>query len=131
MFQAIPLASTLRVDVQLVVECTEIRCHINYLLLELLPPEAGELDIVERPVELDVLAGRDLATCGFDDILREEVDCCSRYGLVLDPEGGRNRMQKILWTPRGEAIMSAARMGHLSGSSNDLQPISSFLPPLS
>lgn len=47
MLQAIPLAATLGVEIQLIIHRCEIRCHANCFLLEFLSVEAGELDIVE------------------------------------------------------------------------------------
>ena len=57
MFQAIPLTPTLRVDIQLVIKSTEIWSHVDDLLLEFLSVESRELDVIERPVQLDVFAG--------------------------------------------------------------------------
>lgn len=74
MFQAVPLTSTLRVDIYLIIECNEVRCHVNHLLLKLFTSEAWELNIVEGPIELDVFTGRDLAAGSFDDIVGEKVD---------------------------------------------------------
>jgi len=63
MLQAVPLRAGLRVDGDFVVHGTKFGevAEINFLLMQLLAVEARELNIVQRPVELDALAGADLA----------------------------------------------------------------------
>lgn len=76
MLQAIPLRARLRVDVHFIVHGAELAkvSKINLLLCELFSVEAGELDVVKRPVELDALACCDLAGGGEHDGWGEEVD---------------------------------------------------------
>lgn len=81
MLQAVPLTSRLSVDIELVVHGLKVErlIQVDLRLAELFAVEARELDIVERPVELDVFAGLDLAGGSLDDGGGEEVDCCSDY----------------------------------------------------
>ena len=74
--ETVPLRARLRIDVHLIVHSLPL-CEVgevDLLLVELLAVEAGELYIVERPVELDVLAGTDFLGGGLDDGGGEEVD---------------------------------------------------------
>lgn len=95
MLQAIPLTSTLRVDIELIVESEESQfLEVNNRLAELLASETREFHIVQCPVELDVLACLDLAACGFDDVGGEQVERANliflacragRFVVVLTP----------------------------------------------
>jgi hypothetical protein len=74
--QAVPLRAGLRVDVHFIVHGCPV-CEVgkvDFLLVELLAAEAGELHVVQRPVELHVLARADLFGGGLDNSGGEEVD---------------------------------------------------------
>lgn len=77
--QRVPLRAGLGVDVDLVVHADKADClEINLLLVEVFAAEAGELDIVEGPVELDMLTRLDLAAGSFDELGSEQVQGCRR-----------------------------------------------------
>lgn len=74
--QAVPLRAGLRVDVHFIVHGCPV-CEVgevDFLLVELLAAEAGELHVVQRPVKLHVLARADFFGGGLDDSGSEEVD---------------------------------------------------------
>ena len=74
--QAVPLRAGLRVDVHFVIHGCPI-CEVgevDFLLVELLAAEAGELHVVQRPVKLHVLARADFFGGGLDDSGSEEVN---------------------------------------------------------
>ena len=52
MFQAVPLRPNLRIEVNLIIECFETNAgiQIDQVLLELWPPKAAKLDVLERPI---------------------------------------------------------------------------------
>lgn len=74
--EAVPLRAGLCVDGDFVVVCDERRegAKVNVRLGKGLAAEAGELYVVEFPVELDALARAYFLRCGFDDRGREKVD---------------------------------------------------------
>ena len=69
MLQAIPLRPALRVDIHLIVQRREPESgKIHNLLLKRLPAKPRELDILQPPIELNVLARADFVRGAPDDI---------------------------------------------------------------
>ena len=64
--QAVPLRTGLCVDVDLIVHGTKFRkfLEIDLLLMELLAAETWELNIMQRPIQLDAFARADLPRSG-------------------------------------------------------------------
>lgn len=67
MFQAVPLRADLGIEMDFIVKCLEPKTdvQIDEFVIELLPSKASKLDIVKRPIQLDMLPGRDLSACFF------------------------------------------------------------------
>ena len=76
MFQRVPLAADLGVEVDFVVEGFDVEglAEVDEGLFEFLTAETAELHVGEGPVELDVFACLDLAGGFADDGGGEEVD---------------------------------------------------------
>lgn len=74
--QAVPLGASLRVDVDLIIHCAEVRevRKVDLLLVELFTVEARELDVVQGPIKLDALSCGDLPGSGQNDGWCQEVD---------------------------------------------------------
>lgn len=83
MLETVPLRAGLRVDVDFIVHCLPV-CkvrEVDFLLVELFAAEAGELHVVQGPVELDVFPCADLFGGSLDHSRGEQVDCW--WGLVV------------------------------------------------
>ena len=76
MLERVPLRARLSIYIYFVVHGLEVqpRHEVYLLLVELLAAEPRELDIVKRPIELDMFARVYLARCCLDDGWGEEVE---------------------------------------------------------
>jgi len=95
MFMPIPLTSTLRIEVQLIIQNTRPTHDLPLPILSILfclqlpkysilkhpPPKARELHILQPPIQLNMLARLDLRTRLLHNHGREHVQCAN---LVLD-----------------------------------------------
>lgn len=110
MLQAVPLAATLRIDVDLVVEGAEAeRSEVNDLLVELLAAKAGELHIVQTPVQLDMFTGADLFA-GLSYFVRsEEVQSYN----VMSIFGQTNDIYLLVSLPTSSFLPSLSKWPHM------------------
>jgi len=78
MLQAVPLRAALGIHVDLIVESVDAHGlgAIHHLVLKRFAAEAGEFQVIQRPVQLHVAARLDLQACRANHRWSQQIDCC-------------------------------------------------------